>query len=1310
MKRTTSKWISLLLMATMLVGLLPPISALAAIQMQINNLYTVPGNQPDAITAANDANVIRLTVSPITVSVTISGIPDDKITDIYYEITNMNTGIPSENRTNKAAKNPNNNNEVIFNNVVLTEGLNRIVIKYGDTSIVSSRSGWAYFTPVTNITGLKFSGDDFVDGGIYPKSPPYTSLSITGKANNATQLQVYVTGMVYSPTVFNRGDFTFITNTGRPSDMNFRPGDNEIRFLGQNNTNSYHLDRSFVYDNGRAFAYNADIDVTGAAVPARQKLVKVPTLVKDTATQANVQSLIKVPVSSTTNIPTYDYVNIYMLGTGYTVRYDLKTNARTIGGAPSGTVTESTTDSVVNRYKVFNMNEDLPTNPASKYQEVVYEFGTTTTGIVDTTRYGFYTIDNNIPYVDHVDYLITNNSAVKLNEVGSTQINRFPSKLQIYTTDDADQVKVLINGAPYGSGGTGLYPANAPVAPAPADAYGIGPDGSPMRMAQVDLSTIPDGSTTLKIVPMNAGVEYAQGVRTYSLDVSGAPYVIINNLYNGQVFTKSSNIACNTGENPCFQGRIVNLPESEYDNIVFQINDKTYNIPAGAITKSADPANPDPNAGVFKILGTAMSTSTPATSIVNELASDGRKAIKFTLRVNGKIVTESTYDIYILSDKVPFINKLIPVETNPDLQQFIKKENDTFVTTATEVSLTGDVRNSTRTGGRTDYKIEYALPGTTAKIPVTYISNNKILDDAADPINSNFTETFTTAVIPLPNTGDYYFTMTATNDSGITATKTVKITKEALPYQILEPKLIRNASGKDQANINKNYQVIKIFAEKADSIMFGKDAAIKNGDTFTYEAAGLRPGANEIKFTVNRGTTKLNGSITLFNVNTPIEGAQYKSELQSTMKVFDGDIELKFPKDTKLMRNDRTASNQYLTTARKLLFGIADLDYGRVDKDLDGDGSRYLNGAASTYRFKPVSKLYWIDAGTITPISNTDPNYSVKLKAALEGSGNLPMAPKDASGEPKSFYERNYNDLVVPTKGATLTLKFDQSVRDDAWKYISVFQYGQFPDSTGGVLAEQGWRNIGGVIDSKKNTITVPIDSFGYFQVMYMNNSFEDVTNHPWARDYLDTLYSKGLMLNSDPQGGRFLPNDAITRGEFVSLLVKAFDIPLQNEDTLTRTIDPNDPKYQGTFGDVRRGYNIPNSNGLYDFLHIEAAARAGIVRGTSQGVFLPNTTITRQDAAVMIARAADLKMTTDTNKSLQSLQKTFTDANSIDIYARGAVEAVTKAGFIQGKPNELLPGQTKQSIRFDPTDTFTRAEAAAVAMRILQQLKKVPK
>jgi hypothetical protein len=241
-----------------------------------------------------------------------------------------------------------------------------------------------------------------------------------------------------------------------------------------------------------------------------------------------------------------------------------------------------------------------------------------------------------------------------------------------------------------------------------------------------------------------------------------------------------------------------------------------------------------------------------------------------------------------------------------------------------------------------------------------------------------------------------------------------------------------------------------------------------------------------------------------------------------------------------------------------------------------------------------------------------------------------------------------------------------------------------------------------------------------------MNNSFEDVYAHPWARNELDILYSKGIMKNKKED--RFLPNDSISRAEFVSLLVKVFDMPLNYTEA-------------PTFVDVKR-YN-PQSGGLYDYKSIETAARAGIIRGIGANRFMPDKKISRQDAAVLLARAAQLSMNQTPEATAEALSKSFTDAEKINYYARPAVNAIQTVGWLQGKinpPEQAIAtsavnsrtsrttatraGTTtrtnnaastsrqkvKDTFRFDPDDTFTRAEMATVLIRILQQQGKLPR
>ncbi|MDQ0902965.1 hypothetical protein [Paenibacillus sp. V4I7] len=230
-KQIRNKWISISLLITMLLALLPPMTASAAPVLNITNLYV--HTDPTAADPLVDASIQRFTTNPISLSVDINGIPQDQISEIYYEISNVTTGITTPNRTNRPILNPNNNNQITFQNVELTEGLNRVVVKFESSSSIPSLPGWAYFTPVSNITNLKINDDIFTEGGMFPTSGPYTNVNITGNANNAYQVNAIVNGATFEASNFSNGIFTFLTNTGRVTDIALKPGDNQIQFISK---------------------------------------------------------------------------------------------------------------------------------------------------------------------------------------------------------------------------------------------------------------------------------------------------------------------------------------------------------------------------------------------------------------------------------------------------------------------------------------------------------------------------------------------------------------------------------------------------------------------------------------------------------------------------------------------------------------------------------------------------------------------------------------------------------------------------------------------------------------------------------------------------------------------------------------------------------------------------------------------------------------------------------------------------------------------------------------------------------------------
>jgi len=205
---------------------------------------------------------------------------------------------------------------------------------------------------------------------------------------------------------------------------------------------------------------------------------------------------------------------------------------------------------------------------------------------------------------------------------------------------------------------------------------------------------------------------------------------------------------------------------------------------------------------------------------------------------------------------------------------------------------------------------------------------------------------------------------------------------------------------------------------------------------------------------------------------------------------------------------------------------------------------------------------------------------------------------------------------------------------------------------------------------------------------MKLRRSYNDITNHGWARNILNALYAKGFM--TPLRFEQFGTDDRTSRGEFATLLVKGLNLPITSDS-------------RRTFTDVAPG----TSSFTWDYDSIETAARAGIITGLTDGVFGPDRPLTREQAAVMIARALELKLATNDSKLQSALAKSFIDSGSMENYAGPSVQAVTKAKIMEGSP-VTVTGQSKPQFAFNPKGNLTRAEAGKIAVELLKKSTKV--
>ena len=173
---------------------------------------------------------------------------------------------------------------------------------------------------------------------------------------------------------------------------------------------------------------------------------------------------------------------------------------------------------------------------------------------------------------------------------------------------------------------------------------------------------------------------------------------------------------------------------------------------------------------------------------------------------------------------------------------------------------------------------------------------------------------------------------------------------------------------------------------------------------------------------------------------------------------------------------------------------------------------------------------------------------------------------------------------------------------------------------------------------------------------------FPDVPAGNWAAKSIDELARAGIV-DGYPDG-MFQPNGDVTRAQFVKMLVCTVGLqPLSSGRT--------------PFSDVAAdAWYAP---------YVAAGVQAGIVEGVSATTFSPNAVVTREQMAVLLARALHLSA---------RARLDFTDAGQVGLWARTGVEEAVAAGYLDGFPNGSL----------QPLGSTTRAQAAKVLAIVLQQ------
>lgn len=239
--------------------------------------------------------------------------------------------------------------------------------------------------------------------------------------------------------------------------------------------------------------------------------------------------------------------------------------------------------------------------------------------------------------------------------------------------------------------------------------------------------------------------------------------------------------------------------------------------------------------------------------------------------------------------------------------------------------------------------------------------------------------------------------------------------------------------------------------------------------------------------------------------------------------------------------------------------------------------------------------------------------------------------------------------------------------------------------NTGGGGGSSGGRKPGAIVgDTSLVSSALDPGTAAGTKTESVSELFTDLPLSHWACRQMEYAAKKGII--SGDGDGTCRPDDSVTRAEFIQMIVNSFD--LERPATGSPKIDfleHNDTK------GAPEGKNFTDvAKDDWYFTAVDLGSKAGVINGYEDGRFGVSESITRQDAAVILARVKEAcSIVIDKKVSVVE----FGDASDIAQYSIDAVKELQQYGVISGYEDGT----------FHPMGNITRAEAVKLIYTMLR-------
>lgn len=182
--------------------------------------------------------------------------------------------------------------------------------------------------------------------------------------------------------------------------------------------------------------------------------------------------------------------------------------------------------------------------------------------------------------------------------------------------------------------------------------------------------------------------------------------------------------------------------------------------------------------------------------------------------------------------------------------------------------------------------------------------------------------------------------------------------------------------------------------------------------------------------------------------------------------------------------------------------------------------------------------------------------------------------------------------------------------------------------------------------------------------------TFIDLNKAPWAKEAIEYLAIKKIILGFG--NNEFRPNDKLTRSQFASILVRAFNLEVVTGDAKFYDVKQGDWYYESVM-------NLANMN---------------IIAGDGIGNFNPNENITREQMVKMLMQAISIKYPEHVN--VKGDLTNFKDNSTVSDWAMEYMEQAIGLNLISGF----------EDLTIGPKEDTSRGEAVVLIYRVLDLIE----